>query len=183
MLQVSVLVFVLYNILAQFVYMNWYCMNDNSYSSFTAAIGLIGGVKDHEDYRRSLYGEITHKTLLVNAIGTLIFPSQPMVQIDDLEGAKRAGDLFDYRLMIKSKRLAYDGRGNDVAKSKHDLSSIVTVEPIALLLLSKFVAALGGFDRGLYVEKWAPFVKLAVIVARGRDNSIVCYPVVETIHK
>ncbi|XP_040366430.1 phosphoribosylaminoimidazole carboxylase, chloroplastic-like [Rosa chinensis] len=93
-----------------------------------------------------------------------------MVQIDDLEGAKRAGDLFDYRLMIKSKRLAYDGRGNDVAKSKHDLSSIVT--------------ALGGFDRGLYVEKWAPFVKeLAVIVARGRDNSIVCYPVVETIHK
>uniref|UniRef100_A0A2N9ELJ0 phosphoribosylaminoimidazole carboxylase n=1 Tax=Fagus sylvatica TaxID=28930 RepID=A0A2N9ELJ0_FAGSY len=45
-------------------------------------------------------------------------------------------------------------------------------------------SALGGFDRGLYVEKWAPFVKeLAVIVARGRDNSILCYPVVETIHK
>ncbi|WCJ31611.1 phosphoribosylaminoimidazole carboxylase putative / AIR carboxylase putative [Euphorbia peplus] len=43
---------------------------------------------------------------------------------------------------------------------------------------------LGGFDRGLYVEKWAPFIKeLAVIVARGRDNSILCYPVVETIHK
>ncbi|PRQ25021.1 putative phosphoribosylaminoimidazole carboxylase [Rosa chinensis] len=122
--------------------------------------------------------------LLVNAVGTLIFPSQPMVQIDDLEGAKRAGDLFDYPIMIKSKRLAYDGRGNDVAKSEHDLSSTVTVEPIALLLLSKFVAALGGFDRGLYVEKWAPFVKeLAVIVARGRDNSIVCYLVVETIHK
>lgn len=47
-----------------------------------------------------------------------------------------------------------------------------------------FTPALGGFDRGLYVEKWAPFVKeLAVIVARGRDNSILCYPVVETIHK
>nr|POE92311.1 phosphoribosylaminoimidazole carboxylase, chloroplastic [Quercus suber] len=31
---------------------------------------------------------------------------------------------------------------------------------------------------------WAPFVKeLAVIVARGRDNSILCYSVVETIHK
>ena len=25
--------------------------------------------------------------------------------------------------------------------------------------------------------------ELAVIVARGRDNSISCYPVVETIHK
>ncbi|GMY10442.1 phosphoribosylaminoimidazole carboxylase, chloroplastic isoform X1 [Fagus crenata] len=91
-------------------------------------------------------------------------------QIDDLESAKRSGDLFGYPLMIKSKRLAYDGRGNAVAHSEEELSSAV--------------AALGGFDRGLYVEKWAPFVKeLAVIVARGRDNSILCYPVVETIHK
>ncbi|KAM3691076.1 hypothetical protein ACJW31_09G167800 [Castanea mollissima] len=93
-----------------------------------------------------------------------------IIQIDDLEGAKRAGELFGYPLMIKSKRLAYDGRGNAVAHSEEELSSAV--------------AALGGFDRGLYVEKWAPFVKeLAVIVARGRDNSILCYPVVETIHK
>ncbi|TQD92928.1 hypothetical protein C1H46_021408 [Malus baccata] len=97
-------------------------------------------------------------------------PLPEFMQIDDLEGAKRAGDLFGYPLMIKSKRLAYDGRGNAVAKSEDELSSAVT--------------ALGGFDRGLYVEKWAPFVKeLAVIVARGRDNSIACYPVVETIHK
>ncbi|XP_070676165.1 phosphoribosylaminoimidazole carboxylase, chloroplastic-like isoform X3 [Malus domestica] len=97
-------------------------------------------------------------------------PLPEFMQIDDLEGAKRAGDLFGYPLMIKSKRLAYDGRGNAVAKSEDELSSAV--------------AALGGFGRGLYVEKWAPFVKeLAVIVARGRDNSIVCYPVVETIHK
>uniref|UniRef100_A0A6N2LF65 phosphoribosylaminoimidazole carboxylase n=1 Tax=Salix viminalis TaxID=40686 RepID=A0A6N2LF65_SALVM len=92
------------------------------------------------------------------------------VQIDDLEGAKRAGNLFGYPLMLKSKRLAYDGRGNAVAKSEEELSSAVN--------------ALGGFDRGLYVEKWTPFVKeLAVIVARGRDKSISCYPVVETIHK
>ncbi|GMY20673.1 phosphoribosylaminoimidazole carboxylase, chloroplastic-like isoform X1, partial [Fagus crenata] len=92
------------------------------------------------------------------------------LQLDDLEGAKRSGDLFGYPLMIKSKRLAYDGRGNAVAHSEEELSSAV--------------AAFGGFDRGLYVEKWAPFVKeLAVIVARGRDNSILCYPVVETIHK
>ncbi|KAM4080107.1 hypothetical protein ACB094_09G166200 [Castanea mollissima] len=97
-------------------------------------------------------------------------PLPEFMQIDDLEGAKRAGELFGYPLMIKSKRLAYDGRGNAVAHSEEELSSAV--------------AALGGFDRGLYVEKWAPFVKeLAVIVARGRDNSILCYPVVETIHK
>ena len=48
-----------------------------------------------------------------------------LVQIDDLEGAKRAGDLFGYPLMLKSKRLAYDGRGNAVAKSEEELASAV----------------------------------------------------------
>ncbi|KAF8401832.1 hypothetical protein HHK36_012778 [Tetracentron sinense] len=98
-------------------------------------------------------------------------PLPDFMQIDDLESAKTAGDEFGYPLMIKSKKLAYDGRGNAVANSKEELSSAVS--------------ALGGFSRGLYVEKWASFVKveLAVIVARGRDNSILCYPVVETIHR
>ncbi|XP_061348391.1 phosphoribosylaminoimidazole carboxylase, chloroplastic-like isoform X2 [Gastrolobium bilobum] len=97
-------------------------------------------------------------------------PLPEFMLIDDLEGAKKAGELFGYPLMIKSRRLAYDGRGNAVAKSEEELPSAVD--------------ALGGFDRGLYVEKWAPFVKeLAVIVVRGRDNSIKCYPVVETVHR
>ncbi|XP_021751123.1 phosphoribosylaminoimidazole carboxylase, chloroplastic-like isoform X4 [Chenopodium quinoa] len=91
-------------------------------------------------------------------------------EIDNDESARSAGKLFGYPLMIKSKRLAYDGRGNAVAKCEEDLTSAVS--------------ALGGYERGLYVEKWAPFIKeLAVIVARGRDNSVLCYPVVETIHK
>lgn len=97
-------------------------------------------------------------------------PLSEFMQIDDLDSAKRAGHLFGYPLMIKSKRLAYDGRGNAVAHSEDEISSSVAV--------------LGGYGRGLYVEKWASFIKeLAVIVARGRDCEISCYPVVETIHK
>ncbi|XP_057470699.1 phosphoribosylaminoimidazole carboxylase, chloroplastic-like isoform X2 [Actinidia eriantha] len=97
-------------------------------------------------------------------------PLPEFMQIDHLESAKRAGELFGYPLMIKSKRLAYDGRGNAVARREEEISSAVN--------------ALGGYARGLYVEKWASFSKeLAVIVARGRDGSILCYPVVETIHR
>ncbi|KAG5575067.1 hypothetical protein H5410_055201 [Solanum commersonii] len=97
-------------------------------------------------------------------------PLPKFMQIDNLESARRVGDMFGYPLMIKSRRLAYDGRGNAVAKSEEQLSSAVN--------------ALGGYDRGLYVEQWAPFVKeLSVIVARGRDNLIACYPAVETIHR
>lgn len=47
------------------------------------------------------------------------------VQIANLASAERAGELFGYPLMIKSKRLAYDGRGNAVAHRKEDLPSIV----------------------------------------------------------
>lgn len=97
-------------------------------------------------------------------------PLPEFMQIDDLECAKRAGDLFGYPLMVKSRRLAYDGRGNAVAKSEEDISSAVN--------------ALGGYARELYVEKWAPFVKeLAVIVVRERNDSTLCYAVVETIHR
>ncbi|RAL54923.1 hypothetical protein DM860_013619 [Cuscuta australis] len=97
-------------------------------------------------------------------------PLSNFMQIDSFESAKRAGDVFGYPLMVKSRRLAYDGRGNAVTKSEEDLSAAVN--------------ALGGYGHGLYVEKWAPFVKeLSVIVARGRDGSIISYPVVETIHR
>ncbi|KAK9080888.1 hypothetical protein SSX86_000030 [Deinandra increscens subsp. villosa] len=97
-------------------------------------------------------------------------PLPKFMQINDHENANSAGQEFGYPLMIKSRRLVYDGRGNAVAKTEKELTSAIN--------------ALGGFAHGLYVEQWAPFVKeLAVIVARGRDNSILCYPAVETIHR
>lgn len=97
-------------------------------------------------------------------------PLSSYMQINSAEAAEEAGVLFGYPLMLKSRKLAYDGRGNAVAHCKEELS--------------KAVSSLGGFERGLYAEKWAPFVKeLAVMVARGRDGSISSFPVVETTHK
>lgn len=67
--------------------------------------------------------------------------------------AEAAGRTFGFPYMLKSRRLAYDGRGNAVVSSTADLGAAVE--------------ALGGFERGLYAEKWAPFSKeLSVMVAR-----------------
>lgn len=97
-------------------------------------------------------------------------PLPDFVVLDSVESAVEAGRKFGYPLMLKSRRLAYDGRGNAVAKSEEQLGEAIS--------------ALGGIDRGLYAEKWAPFVKeLAIMVARGRDGDIRSYPVVETTHK
>lgn len=71
-------------------------------------------------------------------------------------------------MLIKTRRGAYDGRGNMVAKNSKDIEE-------AFKLFK---------DRELYVEKFVSFKKeLAVIVARGHDGSIRTFPVVETIHK
>lgn len=72
--------------------------------------------------------------------------------------------------MLKAKRLAYDGRGNAVVRSSDDFSSAVQ--------------KLGGYESGLFAEKWVNFTKeLAVIVIRSRDGKVRAYPVTETIQK
>ncbi|KAI5057318.1 hypothetical protein GOP47_0027333 [Adiantum capillus-veneris] len=91
-------------------------------------------------------------------------------KIADVESTEEAGRDFGYPFMIKSRHLAYDGRGNAVAHSKEDLH--------------RAVSSLGGFECGLYAEKFAPFVKeLSIMVVRGRDGTLQCFPTVETIHK
>ncbi|CAA7269161.1 unnamed protein product [Cyclocybe aegerita] len=71
-------------------------------------------------------------------------------------------------LMLKSRTLAYDGRGNFVLRS--------------LDQTEEAISALG--DRPLYAEKWVPFVKeIAVMVVRTAEGEVQSYPVVETIHK
>ncbi|CAI7809230.1 unnamed protein product, partial [Closterium sp. NIES-54] len=94
----------------------------------------------------------------------------PCQQIPDMAAAEAAGEEFSYPFMLKSRKNAYDGRGNAVVNSQEDIEQAV--------------ADLGGFERGLYAEKWAPFTKeLAVMVARGRDGEIKSFPVVETTHR
>ena len=67
--------------------------------------------------------------------------------------AEAAGDLFGYPFMLKTKRDAYDGKGNALVKDADSLSAAA--------------ASLGGYEKGLYAEKLMPFVKeLAVMVAR-----------------
>lgn len=90
--------------------------------------------------------------------------------VEDMEAAHAVMEEFGLPLMLKSRKNAYDGKGNAVVRSPEDLEDAVQ--------------ALGGFDRGLYAEKWAPFVKeLAVMVTRGRDGELRSFPLVETTHK
>ena len=39
------------------------------------------GAREYYDYRRAIYGDITHKAILVDAAGTLLAPTEPMAKV------------------------------------------------------------------------------------------------------
>ncbi len=90
--------------------------------------------------------------------------------IPDENALVHAAGEYGYPFMLKSKRLAYDGRGNYVVPSKEAHS--IAVEK------------LGGYAHGLYAEKWQPFEKeLAVMVVQSREGEIKLYPVTQTMQR
>lgn len=96
-------------------------------------------------------------------------PVSDFIHIESsLEGISGAAVTLGLPLMLKSRTLAYDGRGNYVLRNlsqSHDA-----------------LAALGG--RPLYAEKWVPFTQeIAVMVVRSTTGEVSSYPVVETVHK
>ncbi|KAJ5709707.1 phosphoribosylaminoimidazole carboxylase [Penicillium malachiteum] len=83
------------------------------------------------------------------------------------EELAKVGEQLGYPLMLKSKTMAYDGRGNFRVNSKDDI-------PEALEALK---------DRPLYAEKWAYFkMELAVMAIKTKDG-VLSYPTVETVQE
>lgn len=81
---------------------------------------------------------------------------------------QRAAEELGLPLMLKSKTLAYDGRGNFALKSVSQADEAI-----------RFLG-----DRPLYAEKWVPFAKeIAVMVVRTIKGEVVSYPVAETVQK
>jgi hypothetical protein len=41
----------------------------------------LPAAREYYDYRKSIYGDVTHRALLVDAVGTLVVPAQPTAQV------------------------------------------------------------------------------------------------------
>ena len=113
-------------------------------------------------------GVIAAKEFTLNCIySTLPGQSIPLSSATKDELAKAAQTL-GLPLMLKSRREAYDGKGNFPVKSETDFDA-------ALKALSA--------NKDLYAEKWSHFkMELAVMVVKTKDG-VLSYPTVETIHE
>jgi len=100
-------------------------------------------------------------------------PLPPFQAVDGEDDLSTAISTLGLPLVVKSRRGAYDGRGNAVLREDTPEARATCVE------------SLGGFPQGLYAEGWAPFVKeLAVLVARDRSGAAAsAWPLVETHHR
>ena len=98
-------------------------------------------------------------------------PLGEFCDIPDVAALRDAGERWGYPLMLKARRLAYDGRGNLPVQSAAEAAAA-------------FESLSQGGKQGLYAERWCPFTKeLAVMVARSAGGEVASYPTVETIQR
>ncbi|GAA5825540.1 hypothetical protein JCM11251_000277 [Rhodosporidiobolus azoricus] len=103
-------------------------------------------------------------------------PYEPLV-----DSVLEATKTFGLPLMLKSRHLAYDGRGNYLLRGSSPEDVRAALE--ALIPSSSLATGRPLADR-LYAEEFAPFVKeVAVMVVRGASGETRAYPAVETIHR
>ena len=95
-------------------------------------------------------------------------PVADFIEINNKEDLEREIDSMGLPLLLKTRRDAYDGRGNFKINSKDQIDD-------ALDLFS---------GKTLMVEKFVNFQKeVSVIAARNTKGEITTYPVVENIHE
>ncbi len=95
-------------------------------------------------------------------------PVPEFIKIDSLDGLKQGIAKFGYPALLKTRRDAYDGRGNFKINSEEDLKK--------------------GFEhfgnQSMMLEKFVDFKKeVSVIAARNTKGEIATYPLVENIHE
>jgi phosphoribosylaminoimidazole carboxylase len=83
---------------------------------------------------------------------------------------KNVGSQLGYPYMLKSRKEAYDGRGNYPVKNEADIPAAI-----------KFFKNPG--PNSLYAEKWASFTKELAVMVVQTINGPLAFPTVETVHE
>jgi 5-(carboxyamino)imidazole ribonucleotide synthase len=99
---------------------------------------------------------------------TLQIPVAPYHAVDSLEDLQQAAREIGLPLVLKTRRLGYDGKGQAIAKKEGDLEGALET--------------LGG--RQLIAEKWIPFDReVSAIAARNVSGDVAVYPLIENQHR
>ncbi|TVU47008.1 hypothetical protein EJB05_06584, partial [Eragrostis curvula] len=67
----------------------------------------LSAAREYYDYRKSIYGDVTHHALLVDAVGTLVVPAQPTAQVYKSIGEKYGVKYSEDEILMRYRR-AYE---------------------------------------------------------------------------
>jgi 5-(carboxyamino)imidazole ribonucleotide synthase len=96
-------------------------------------------------------------------------PVPAFAGVDSVHDAEQAASWMHYPLLLKSRKMGYDGHGNATVRTGRELHEAV--------------ARLGAGHAHLLAERFVRFrMELAVMVART-DRETVVYPVVQTVQR
>ena len=107
---------------------------------------------------------LTEKTFFQN----LGIATPPFAPVDTRADLAAAIAQIGLPAVLKTRRLGYDGKGQQVLRAPADAEAAWN--------------ALGGAP--LILEGFVPFVReLSILAARGRDGQVACFPLVENHHR
>ncbi len=128
-------------------------------------------VAPHPDVLAVSQDRLTEKALF-ERLGLRAAPHRPADTLDELRAAVRE---LGAPCVVKTRRLGYDGKGQQVLRPGEDLAQRIEAVFAAL-------ARPGRAD--LIVEAFVPFEReLSVLAVRGRDGATATWPVVENEHR
>ncbi|MCL6488479.1 MAG: 5-(carboxyamino)imidazole ribonucleotide synthase [Alicyclobacillus mali] len=107
-------------------------------------------------------------------------PVTPFLPISSLRDLDEAFERFDGRMVVKTCRGGYDGKGQWMVRSREQLETYARDWTRAI----DHHRAAGFDDHPLIAEAYVPFEgELSVIVARNRRGEVRAFPPAENIHK
>ena len=136
-----------------------------------AAAAAAGGARPAVEPAPETLALAQDKLLQKRAMRAAGVPLGDFVEVATVEDVLRAGEAFGFPLMLKSRCLAYDGRGNAAVRDAAGAA------PAFARLAEK---------GALYAERWVDFRReLAVVVARSAaaEPEVACYDAVETVQR
>jgi len=88
---------------------------------------------------------------------------------------------FQFPVVLKSRRLGYDGQGTFIVQSQEALQQIVAEKKVTEKNIAKQQAEPSSYRDSWLIEEFVAFDReLAVMAARSSSGEVVVYPVVET---
>ena len=146
-----------------------------TYEFENVSVSAIEGIAAHTvvypspDSLRHAQDRLSEKRLFES----LQIPVAPYRVIDSLEDLRGAVQDIGLPLVLKTRRLGYDGKGQTILRDEADLENALT--------------ALGGSKRGgnkLIAEQWIPFEReVSAIGVRNVRGDVVVYPLIENQHR